>query len=160
MSNQTTPAALNPPVNPPAFEQDVYSVSPYGAAVLMNSSYYAGANAANALAQLYDATPAAALGSPELPALQRWATVEVPTSLLPAVAGGQVATMAQLQDLLTLPAVRQWVLMFANGTIMNAGYLAGYWQRNPPSAFPGLADKFCRAILAAEGITLPPAAQS
>jgi len=156
MSTQTTPAALNPPV----FEKNVFAISPFGAATLMNSAYYAGADAANALAQLYGATPAEALGSPELPALQRWGTVQVPPSLLSVVAAGQVATMAELQDLLSLPAARQWVLVFSNGTVMNAGYLAGYWQRNPPSAFPGLADKFCRAVLAAEGVTLPPPAQS
>ena len=83
------PSALNPPT----FEKDVYAISPYGAATAMNTLYYASADAANALAQLYSATPAEALGSPQLPALQRWVTVQVPKSLLPAVATGEVATM-------------------------------------------------------------------
>jgi hypothetical protein len=150
--NQNAPAALSPPV----FEKNVYSVSPYGAAVGMNSAYYASAEAANELAQMYGAIAVELAGSPEEPELKWWNTVAIPASLLMQVATGQVATASMLMTLRSLPTAKQWCLRFANGVIFNAGYLARYWLLNPPSIAPGYADKMCRWLLTDEGVVLPP----
>ena len=40
-------------------------------------------------------------------------------------------------------------IKLADGRLVNAGILAGYYERNPEALFPGLADKLIRAQLAA-----------
>ena len=142
----TIPSALNPP----SFESSIFSVSPNGAAILMNPAYYATPETANALAQFYEMTAISAPGSPELPALTRWTTVQIPPFLQSGILNGQVSTMALLLDLLALPVVGQQVLVSGSYRI-NAGYLASYWKHNPPAEFPGLANKMCLAILKSDG---------
>jgi hypothetical protein len=43
-----------------------------------------------------------------------------------------------------------WYLRFPDDTLINAGYLADYFRRNPEAEHPGLADKYVRQIIAAE----------
>jgi hypothetical protein len=41
----------------------------------------------------------------------------------------------------------EYQIKLADGRTVNAGILAGYYERNPESQFPGLADKLIRAQL-------------
>ena len=42
----------------------------------------------------------------------------------------------------------EYHIRLADGRVVNAGILAGYYERNPEALFPGLADKLIRAQLA------------
>ena len=42
----------------------------------------------------------------------------------------------------------EYHIKLADGRLVNAGILAGYYERNPETLFPGLADKLIRAQLA------------
>jgi hypothetical protein len=44
-------------------------------------------------------------------------------------------------------SANEYQIKMADGRTVNAGILAGYYQRNPESQFPGLADKLIRAQL-------------
>ena len=44
-------------------------------------------------------------------------------------------------------SANEYQIRMADGRTVNAGILAGYYQRNPESQFPGLADKLIRAQL-------------
>jgi len=44
-------------------------------------------------------------------------------------------------------SAQEYHIKLADGSLVNAGILAGYYQRNPPDQFPGLADKLIRGQL-------------
>ena len=44
-------------------------------------------------------------------------------------------------------SANEYHIKLADGGLVNAGILAGYYERNPPDQFPGLADKLIRAQL-------------
>ena len=44
-------------------------------------------------------------------------------------------------------SANEYQIKMADGRLVNAGILAGYYQRNPESQFPGLADKLIRGQL-------------
>ena len=44
-------------------------------------------------------------------------------------------------------SANEYHVKLADGRLVNAGILAGYYERNPPDKFPGLADKLIRAQL-------------
>ena len=44
-------------------------------------------------------------------------------------------------------SANEYHIKLADGRLVNAGILAGYYERNPESLFPGLADKLIRAQL-------------
>jgi len=44
-------------------------------------------------------------------------------------------------------SANEYHIKLADGSLVNAGILAGYYQRNPPDQFPGVADKLIRAQL-------------
>lgn len=134
----------------PSFITDVYSISPYGDVALLNKMYYASAETADALAQRYNAVPVQKVGTPEAPAPARWLIAEVsPGSPLLPPAGMRQSDPQKILLLMDLTPVRQWALQFPSGCIMNAGYLADFLRRMPEAQFPGLADKYIKANIAA-----------
>lgn len=44
----------------------------------------------------------------------------------------------------------QWYLNWADGTTVNAGFLADYFRRLPEDLFPGLAEKYVNQIIEGE----------
>jgi len=44
-------------------------------------------------------------------------------------------------------SANEYHIKLADGRLVNAGILAGYYERNPEALFPGLADKLIRAQL-------------
>jgi len=44
-------------------------------------------------------------------------------------------------------SANEYHIRLTDGSLVNAGILAGYYQRNPPDQFPGVADKLIRAQL-------------
>jgi len=48
-------------------------------------------------------------------------------------------------------SAKEYHIRLADGSLVNAGILAGYYERNPPDQFPGLADKLIRAQLGGAG---------
>lgn len=45
-------------------------------------------------------------------------------------------------------SANEYHIKLADGRLVNAGILAGYYERNPEALFPGLADKLIRAQIA------------
>ena len=44
-------------------------------------------------------------------------------------------------------SAQEYQIVLANGSMVNAGILASYYERNPESQFPGLADSLIRSQL-------------
>ena len=44
-------------------------------------------------------------------------------------------------------SANEYHIKLRDGRLVNAGILAGYYERNPPNKFPGLADKLIRGQL-------------
>lgn len=139
----------------PGFISDVYACSPYGDVAALNKLYYATADTAAELARRYNATPVLRASTSMSPISTRWNTVQIPagSTLLPPP-GTRQTDPQKIEVLMELPRFYQWALRFANGVEVNAGFLADYYRRNPEAQFPGLADRYCRAILASEGVSL------
>lgn len=155
--------AQSVPVDPalanPTFERNIYAIGINGdwsAVALVNSLWYASPETARALARKLYATATAEPTSPQTGfQLTRWKIVQVPDG--PMVAkiqaliwrNGYIAEK-DLRPYMDLPAHGMQVLRLSADCRINAGYLAGYYARNPPSLFPGLADRYLGQIVRGE----------
>ncbi len=152
-------AFADKPALVPTFESNIYGLLPVGdfSAVFRYNAprWYASAETATELANRYDAVPVMRDDYPQTGPMPRgWTFVEVPDSLVNLAMKLENRTgsvrEAELAPLLGLPRAKMWVLRWPNGCVVNAGYLAGYYLRNPEAQFPNLADRYVKQIVAGE----------